>query len=96
MFRKMRGVKVPPDRQGFLFFTCRNYRDLPEEVKNRIDSLCDTISRGSDVYRAALFALLTTRESVTSISLRYAVGQTKLYDMRREFYETWYKKEAGS
>ena len=31
MFRKMRGVHLPPDKQGYLFFLCRNYKDLPEE-----------------------------------------------------------------
>lgn len=95
MFRKMRGVHVPPDKQGLLFFLCRNYKDLKEEDKERINQLCELASGGIDVYRAALFDVLTSKKSVTAISIEHSVGQTKLYEMRREFYETWYKKEAG-
>ena len=95
MFRKMRGVKVPPDRQGLLFFTCRNYNDLPEYPKSKIDNLCDLISEGEQAYRAALFDMLTTKDSVVSISIKHSVSQSTLYKLRRRFYETWYKKEAG-
>ena len=95
MFRKMRGVRVHPDKQGFLFFLCRNYKDLPEKTQQRINELCDSISDGCDAYKNALFAVLTTKEGVTKISVKYSVSQTKLYDMRKKFYETWYKKEAG-
>lgn len=84
-----------PDKQGFLFFMCRNYNDLPEKTRNKINELCDSISAGCKPYRNALFDMLTTRESVVSISIKHSVGQTKLYEMRREFYEAWYKKEAG-
>lgn len=96
MFRKMHGVKVSHDRQGLLFFTCRNYNDLPEETRSRIDALCDSISGGERAYRAALFDMLTTRDSVVSISMKHAVSQSTLYKLRRRFYEAWYKEEAGS
>lgn len=96
MFRKMRGVHVPPDKQGLLFFLCRNYKDLPEKTQQRINELCDSISEGERAYRAALFDMLTTRESVVSISMKHAVSQSTLYKLRRKFYETWYKEEAGS
>lgn len=95
MFRKMRGVKVPPDRQGLLFFTCRNYNDLPQSTKCRINDLCDMISEGDQAYRAALFDMLTTKNSVVNISMKHAVSQSTLYKLRRRFYEAWYRKEAG-
>ena len=88
----MRGVDVPPDKQGLLFFTCRNYINLSEDVRRRIDELCWKISKGDESYRAALFDLLTTHESVTSISMRHCVGQTTIYRLRKEFYEEWYRK----
>ena len=90
MFRKMRGVDLPEKKQGLLFFVCQNYEEQPERVRQRIRRLCDRISGGEEAYRAALFDMLTTRESVTALSLRHNVSAAKLYDLRREFYEAWY------
>lgn len=95
MFRKMRGVRVAADKQGLLFFLCRNYRWLPEEMRGKIDKLCAEVSGGDPTYRSALFDTLTTHDSITAICIRHPVGKTKLYELRRMFYEAWYKKEAG-
>ena len=92
----MRGVRVPADKQGLLFFMCRNYSDMPQKTRDKIDYICDKASCGVEPYRKALFAMLTTRDSVTAISMKFCVGQTKLYDMRRQFYELWYKEKAGA
>ena len=96
MFRKMRGVHLPPDKQGYLFFLCRNYKDLPEETTERIDALCDALSKGEAAYRDALFDLLTSKKSVVAISMERAVGQTKLYELRRAYYEAWYRGAGGT
>lgn len=74
-----------------LFFTCRDYVDQPEWVQKKIDNVCDHVSGGEKAYKDALFGMLTTRESVTALTMRHCVSATKLYDMRRRFYENWYK-----
>lgn len=88
----MRSVKVPHDKQGLLFFTCRNYINMPEETRRKIDDLCWQISKGDEAYRSALFDMLTTNRGVDQICMKHFVRQKTLYDMRKQFYEEWYKR----
>lgn len=93
MFRVLRGVRVAPDRQGLLYFICRNYREQPPRVRRKIDRMCQRIGGGEPAYTAALFDALTTHDTVTAISLRHAVSPTKIYELRRAFYEDWYRRK---
>ena len=94
MFRKMRGIGLSEEKQGLLFFTCRDYRNQRAEVQVRVRRLCDEVGGEEKAYRKALFELLTTRESVTALSLKHGVSTTKLYDLRRTFYEKWYTTQG--
>ena len=40
MFRYKRGVKADYNRQGYIYFTSRLYKDLPEEDQRVILNLC--------------------------------------------------------
>lgn len=86
MFKKRRGIKLSYAKQGLIYFTCLNYRDLPEDMQRKILNLC--IEVGGEYY-GALFALMASGESVTKVSMEYYVGETLLYRLRRTFYETW-------
>lgn len=95
MFRKMRGIRLKEDQQGYLFFLCRTYQDQPKETQEKINGICCKVS-SEPAYCKALFDVLTTKKSIVEISMQYCVGQTTLYNLRRKFYETWYKEEAGN
>lgn len=87
MFKKRRGVHVPYNKQGLIYFTCVNYKDMPEEVQRKILNMCMEIGGGD--YRA-LFELVTNdSKSVLSVSLEYFINEKRLYKMRKAFYENW-------
>ncbi|MBE6648823.1 MAG: hypothetical protein E7614_04805 [Ruminococcaceae bacterium] len=86
MFRKKRGINLSYPMQGFVCFSCLTYDAQPKTVKNKINKLCDEI--GGE-FRDALFEFVTTEKTVTEISLKHYVSETKLYNMRKKFYESW-------
>lgn len=86
MFRKMKGLKLPYKQQGLIYFTCLNYENLDEDTQNKIELLCYECA---GEYKKALFELVTTCESVTSISLKYYISESTLYRLRNKFYNEW-------
>lgn len=85
-FKKLRGVRVPEERQGLIRYTCLNYAAANERTRKKIERLCRAC--GGE-HERALFAVMTTRQSVTSIALEHYVSEAALYRMRRDFYEAW-------
>lgn len=85
-FRKLRGVNLPEEKQGYIRYTCLNYNTQPKWVRKKIHRLCDTC--GGE-YSHALFEVMTTRRSITEIALTHAVSESVIYDRRKAFYEKW-------
>lgn len=54
MFRFKSGVKVDYNRQGYIYFTSRLYKDLPEEDQRVILNLC--LEHGGESYDVAVGA----------------------------------------
>ena len=50
MFRFKSGVKVDYNRQGYIYFTSRLYKDLPEEDQRVILNLC--LEHSGESYQA--------------------------------------------
>ena len=86
-FKKMRGIKLTYNEQGLVYFTCLNMKRLSQDTQNRILNLCTEI--GGAEYYQALFAVLTTEESIRSIALSHCVSESQLYKLRKRFYERW-------
>lgn len=82
----MRGVDLPYIKQGLIYFTCRNYKDQPVEIRHKIINLC--LACGKDHYQA-LFDVVTSSKSMVQISMDHHICQTQLYLMRKKFYENW-------
>ena len=88
MFKKRRGIKLPDNKQGLIYFTCMNIQDMPEDVQYKIVKLCDEI--GKEEYREALYEVLTnSNETIRSLALKYHVSEMSLYRFRKKFYEEW-------
>ena len=87
MFKKRRGIKLPYNKQGLIYFTCVNYKDFPEEVLQKIEMLCDEIGKEhSDV----LFEVMTnSSKSIRALAMDYHISETQLYHYRKKFYESW-------
>jgi len=87
MFRKRRGIHIPYNKQGLIYFICVNVKDMPQEVQQKILNLCIEVA-GQD-YKALYEVVTNDKKSVLSISLEYFINEKRLYRLRKEFYEKW-------
>ena len=88
-FKKLRGVKLPEEKQGFIRYTCLTYDEQPRGMRNKIDRL---LRECGGSYRAALREVMCGEDSITAIALRHYVSESTLYRLRKDFYESWDKK----
>lgn len=86
MFRKIRGIHLPYYKQGLIYFTCRNYRELPLDKQEKINNLCMDVA---GEYYPALRDILLTDKSIVRISMDSNLSESTLYRLRRKFYERW-------
>jgi len=93
-FKKLRGVKLSRNRQGYIRFTCLTYADQPQVIRDKISKLCSRI--GGDDYAQALWEMCCTEENVTSIAMRHCVSESQLYKLRKQFFESWFRKGQGN
>ena len=84
MFRFKRGVKVDYNRQGYIYFVSRRYRELPQKEQKTILNLC--ITHGGEHYQA-LFEFVTTDASATELSMKHYLARKTLYRAVRKYYE---------
>lgn len=88
MFKKRRGIKLPYNKQGLIYFTCMNYYDMPDDVQQRIVQLCNEV--GGEDYADVLFAVITdSTKSIRALSMEYHISEMSLYRYRKKFYELW-------
>lgn len=87
--KKLRGVNVSRNRQGFIRYACLTYDEQPKRMQNKIDRL---LRQCGGPYSAALREVMCGEDSVTAIALRHYVSESTLYRLRKDFYESWYGK----
>jgi len=87
MFRKFKGIKIPYEKQGLIYFTCLNVKEMPEEVRQKILNLCIEVA-GED-YKVLYEVVTNDNKSILQISREYFLNEKKIYRMRKEFYEKW-------
>lgn len=86
-FKKLRGVNLTHDKQGYVYFVCATYRFQPEEVQRRILNLCAEI--GGEDYQV-LFDVLVKKEPVVRAAMDHFLSEKKIYGMRKRFYESYF------
>ena len=87
MFKKRRGIYMPYNKQGLIYFICMNAPDMPKEVQEKIRNLCVEIA-GED--HKALYEVLTNdQKTVDRIAREHFISEKKLYLLRKDFYEAW-------
>ena len=89
MFRYKRGVNVGYERQGYIYFISRLYRELAPKDKQTIRELCKTC--GGE-YEAALFEFVTTDATATAIASKHYLGRRTLYRAVKRYYENFPEK----
>lgn len=91
-FKKMRSVKLPYEKQGFIYFTCMNYEELPDTVCAIFDKVCAEVG---GKYRGELRELLITDKTAQEISMNHFIGLDALYRLRKRFYLEFYAALRG-
>ena len=90
MFKKCRGIHMPYNKQGLIYFTCMNIKDMPKEVRQRIVNLCDEVA---GIHHKALYTFLTDDSgNIHKVSMDFHVSETQLYLYRKRFYEKFWEK----
>ena len=91
MFKKRRGIHLPYNKQGLIYFICVNVKDMPDAIQHKIMQMCKEIGKEhSDV----LYKVVTdSNRSIRSLSLEYHISETQLYHYRKRFYEEWENKK---
>lgn len=87
--KKLRGVRLSRNRQGFIRYACLTYDEQPKGMQNKIDRL---LRQCGGPYCAALRDVMCGEDSITAIALRHYVSESTLYRLRKDFYESWDKK----
>ena len=85
-YRKLDGVKMPKKKQMLIRAICLNYDERPKWEREKIQRLCQ---KCGGAYAAALFEVMTTEKSITELSLKHYISPSRLYELRRSFYEAW-------
>ena len=89
MFRYKRGVKVDYNRQGYIYFVSRQYKELTKEDQHKILNLC--LLHGGEHYQA-LFEFVTTDTTATALTMKYFISRATLYRAVQKYYEGFPEK----
>lgn len=85
-FKNRRGFNVPYNQQGFIYFTCINYKYQPVEIRHKILNLC---TKCGGQYYQAVFEAVTTEQNLLPIAMKHHMDETNLWRMVRKFFENW-------
>ena len=84
MFRFKKSIPLSYERQGYIFFMSKLYKELPPAAQQKIVNLC--LECGGENYRA-LFDFMTTDAGAVALCLKYHIAsETTIYRMVREYY----------
>ena len=86
MFRYKKSVPVSYERQGYIYFRSRCYKDLPEQEKRQIVNLCMT---AGGAYYQALFEFVTSDEGATAVCMRHHLSRSTLERAVRKYYTSF-------
>ena len=89
MFRFKKAVKVPYDRQGYIYFASRLYKELSGAQQQKILNLC---SACGGEYHQALFEFVTTDATATEVCLAHHLSRSTLERAVRRYYERFPKR----
>ena len=88
MFRYKKSVAASYERQGYIYFASRCFRQLQPRKQQRIVKLCADC--GGE-YALALFQFVTTDAGATAICMRHNLSPATLERVVRLYYERFPK-----
>ena len=83
MFRYKRGIDVPYNRQGYIYFQSLLYRELSPREQQKIRKLCQ---ESAGIYWRALLEFVTTEANATYIEQKHHLSRATLYRCVQRYY----------
>lgn len=83
MFRYKKSIPVSYNRQGYIFYKSRCYRELSEREQREIRELC---RRTGGEYWQALLEFVTTDAGAVNVCMRHHLSQSTLERIVRKYY----------
>jgi hypothetical protein len=83
MFRFKKSVPVEYDRQGYIYFVSRRYKELPADEQRQVLSFC--VRAGGEHYQA-LFEFVTSDVGATAVCCKHFLSQSTLERIVRKYY----------
>ena len=90
-FKKIRSLKIPVKRQGFLHYICLGYANLPKEFKELITNTIDEVCK-SEQDRKMMREYLFTEKSLIKTAIDNYSSERKIYRLRTRVFSRLYKK----
>lgn len=89
LFKKMKSLNMPYNKQGLIYFTCIDFKNQPRITQEKIVGLCSYVG---GKYYDALFDMVTSGKSPVEISIKYYISEATVYRLKRKFYREWDKE----
>ena len=86
MFRYKKSVPVSYERQRYIYFASRLYRELTEEQQRKLLNL--SLQCGGGHYQA-LFEFVTTDAGATAVCTKHFLSRSTLERAVRRYYESF-------
>ena len=78
-----KSIPLSYERQGYIFFVCRAWKDLPANQRRQIEQ---TAEQACGEYAKAVLRFVTTDDGETRITTRYNLSEATLRRAVRRFY----------
>ena len=89
MFRYKRGVPIPYNRQGYIYFQSRLYKELPSKDRAKIDQICKD---AAGQYWRAVLEFVTTSANATYIEQKHHLSKATLHRYVQKYYMIFPRK----
>lgn len=86
IFRYRSSANVPYDRQGLIWFTIRNYAELPDEKKRMVEKTCKAAAGRN--WRALLEYMTSEKSAKEVAKEHYIASETTIHRAMRRIMET--------
>lgn len=84
MFRYKPSIHVSYDKQGYIYFVSRLYKQLPEQEREKIRLLC---REAGGPYSRALLEYITADASAEAVCMKHHISRSTLERAARRYYE---------
>lgn len=87
-FRWLRSCSKPKKKQAWIYYTCVNYDEQPQQIRRKIDSLCEQVAgEHADALKDALIHADT--KTIEGVAMEHFVSANTIWSARLRFFNEW-------